>query len=165
MVTVDIIRELFKAVVESHRVGVSWSSVWNEALDADQDQAYPACIWSPPASGVVITPPDRGSSYSYDTFTVDCLFVDTTDSDRDTAQRDDAYERMEAIARQCFYRFRQLYVLDSITYQGITIDLGIETSPTFVAVWDAAGSMRTGARLTFTIKNNIPAPCPDGYFS
>jgi hypothetical protein len=72
---------------------------------------------------------------------------------------------MEALARQCFYRFRQLYILDSTTYQGVEIDLGIETSPVLTAIWDEAGRQTTGVRLTLTVKNNIPTPCFDGFFS
>lgn len=160
MVGVDIIRELFKGVVTSHVVGVSWLSDWTAALDTDLDLSYPACVWKPPTTGVII---DNG--VSFDTFGLDMVFVDDNDSDRSADQRDDAYERMEAIARQCFYRFRQLYVLDNAIYQGVTIDLSIETSPTLSAIWDEPGRMTTGARLTFTLRNNIPAPCPDGFFS
>ena len=160
MVGVDIIRELFKGVVTSHIVGVSWLSDWTAALDTDLDLSYPACVWKPPTTGVII---DNG--VSFDTFGLDMVFVDDNDSDRSADQRDDAYERMEAIARQCFYRFRQLYVLDNAIYQGVTIDLSIETSPTLSAIWDEPGRMTTGARLTFTLRNNIPAPCPDGFFS
>ena len=160
MVGVDIIRELFKGVVESHIVGISWMSDWTSALDADHDVSYPACVWKPPTTGVLID-----NSVSFDTFGLDMVFVDDNDSDRSADQRDDAYERMEAIARQCFYRFRQLYVLDNATYQGVTIDLSIETSPTLSPIWDEPGRMTTGARLTLTLRNNIPAPCPDGFFS
>jgi hypothetical protein len=160
MVGVDIIRDLFKGVVESHLIGITWLSDWTAALDSDLDHPYPACVWKPPTTGVVID-----GNISYDTFGLDVVFVDDTDSDRTAAQRDECYERMEAIARQCFYRFRQLYVLDNAVYQGVTIDLGIETSPVLSAIWDEPGRMTTGARMTVTFRNRIPAPCPDGYFS
>jgi hypothetical protein len=160
MLTVDILRDLFKGVVEAHIVGIAWTSNWTQALDADHDLHYPACVWAPPSTGIVV---DNG--FAYDTITIDCAFVDTTDSDRSQDQRDNAYERMEALARQCFYRFRQLYILDSTTYQGVEIDLGIETSPVLTAIWDEAGRQTTGVRLTLTVKNNIPTPCFDGFFS
>ena len=105
MVGVDIIRELFKGVVETHILGVSWLSDWTAALDMDDDLSYPACIWKPPTTGVIIE-----GDVSFDTFGLDVVFVDDTDSDRTSDQRDEAYERMEAVARQCFYRFRQLYI-------------------------------------------------------
>lgn len=160
MVGVDIIRELFKGVVETHILGVSWLSDWTAALDMDHDLSYPACIWKPPTTGVIID-----GDVSFDTFGLDVVFVDDTDSDRTSDQRDEAYERMEAVARQCFYRFRQLYILDNATYQGVTIDLDVETSPTLTALWDEPGRLTTGARMTVTFRNNIPAPCPDGFFS
>ena len=165
MVTPDIIKALFKGVVTAHRVGVSWASEWTAALDIDHGASYPLCVWKPPTSGVVIVPSERGPGYAYDVYGVDVLFLDKTDTDRAAEERDQAYERMEVIAKQCFYRFRELYVLDSSTYQGITIDLGVETAPVLTAVWDNAGTMTTGVRMTVTIKNNINTPCVDGYFS
>jgi hypothetical protein len=47
----------------------------------------------------------------------------------------------------------------------VTIDLDVETSPTLTALWDEPGRLTTGARMTVTFRNNIPAPCPDGFFS
>jgi hypothetical protein len=161
MVTVDIIKDLFKGVVTSHLAGVSWRTNWNAALDQDSDGDYPACLWKPPSTGVVLGP----VNVMYDTYTLDLLFIDDTEADRTPEQRDEAYERMEGIARQCFYRFRQLYILDSSSYQGVDIDLGVETSPILTAIWDEVGTMTTGCRMVFTIKNNIPTPCGDEYFS
>jgi hypothetical protein len=161
MVTEDIIKALWKGVIEAHKVEVSFSSEWTTALDADMDISYPACLWKPPTSGVVVTP----NGYAYDTFGIDMVMVDDTDSDRTADERDQAYERMAAIARQCFYRFRELYILDNRTYQGEVIDLGVETAPVFTAIWDEAGKMTTGVRMVLTLRNNINTPCVDEYFS
>ena len=161
MVSADIIKDLWKGVVEAHRAGLSFDSNWTAALDERMDASYPLVLWKPPTSGVVV----QDSGYAYDTFGVDMLFLDDMDSDRTPEQRDQTYARMDTIAKQCFYRFRQLYVRDSVTYQGVVVDLGIETNPVFTAVYDEAAKMTTGVRMTVTLKNNVQTPCMDGYFS
>jgi hypothetical protein len=165
MVTPDIIKALFKGVVTAHRVGVSWASEWTPALDADHSQSYPVCIWNVPPSGVALIPSGNGQQSAHDLFGIVVAFKEKTDTDRLPEERDQAHHRMEVIARQCFYRFRELYVLDSSTYQGETIDLKIETAPVFEALWDQAGTMTTGTTMSFVVRNNIPTPCVDGYFS
>lgn len=160
MLTVTTIRTLFKNVVTSYVEGISWASDWNKALDHDPTIAYPACLWKPPFTGCV-----KVGSTDADVFGLDVLLLDDTADDRTPEQRDEAYEKMEAIARICYRQFCKKYVKSTGLHEGQEIDLKVQNPPVFTAMWDQAGTMTTGVRMVVSFRNESPVPCLDALFN
>ena len=147
MVTVNVIRELMKAVVESYREGIAWASQWSEVLDSDGDRHYPACLWSPPT--VNLTADENG--IITESIGIDIAFVDNHASDRTGEQRDQVYERMQTVAAHVWMRFTERYMQEEAIYQGVNIALRQGGPVTFTAIWDGPESQMTGCRMTVTV--------------
>lgn len=160
MLTADVIREVFEAIVTSHKAGVSYISTWNLVKDDRTDIQYPVAFWGPLTTGLVAS-----AEVLVERFTVDMLFVDQTASDRTPLQRDQAHARMDAIAKQVWTRFHDLYIVRSSTWQGQAVDLIATTNPTFLPVFDAETQQRTGVRMTATLQSVAAPECVDTYFN
>jgi hypothetical protein len=161
VVTADRIREAFKAIVVSHKIGMSWISVWTNPLDEETQSCFPACWWGP-LSGTVT---DGEGIAPNDTFNIDVLFVDQTAGDRSQDERDGAHARMDAVARQCWRRFMDTYINNEGTFDGQLLDLAIGSTPTLSPVWDDKGEQLTGVRLTVTLTAVSVGTCMDEYFN
>jgi hypothetical protein len=164
VVTADVIREAFKGVVLSHVAGLSWLSVWQPVLDesAECSDTFPACWWGP-LSGAVT--PVGDSLAPVDTFNIDALFVDQTATARSQDERDAAHSRMDAIARQCWRRFQDLYLSDITTFDGVTLDFQQDAVASFQPVFDDGPKMTTGVRMTVTLNAVSLDTCMDQYFN
>lgn len=160
MVTADRIREAWRAIVESHRADVAFVSIWAMPLDDKEGTHYPACVWRPLTTGTVTTE----AHAIQDTFTVSMAFVDQTATDRGPDERDRAHDRMDAIARQCWYRFHELYVTSTGTVDGQTLDFTTDAAPTFTPVYDDGVHHLTGVTLQMTLTSNAPSYCLTSYF-
>ena len=137
---------MWSAIVLSHEDALSFQSAWNMALDADHDLSYPVCVWKEPEqSGVT-----QGKAI-LDAFTVQVVFAQKHTQERTTSVRDTAHGDMSITARQCFYRFLDIYTRTMTTFSGQDIDLRLEGSYTMTPFWDTAGTNTTGVILTFTV--------------
>ena len=145
MLSVDILRETWETVITSHKDGIAFLSRWSEVLDTDTDEAHPKVLWKPPT--ITLNPEGYGITQA---FTVDVLFLDTTAADRSTDTRDTTYERMAVLAVQCLARYRELYVQEDAIYQGVNLSMTQDGPAQLQAIWDNAGEMTTGCRLTVT---------------
>lgn len=159
MVTADIIRRSFEAIISKHKARLHFRSVWTNVLD-EADQCFPA-VWWGPLSGAIT--PVEGIA-PVDTFNVDMLFVDQTASDRQPDERDGAHDRMDAVARQVWRRFANLYVLNSSTFDGVEMDLALDAAPVLQPVYDDGAKHVTGVRLTVTLVATSADSCMDQYF-
>lgn len=153
MLSATTLRDMWEGIVTSHESGLSFHSVWNVVLDEDHDIDYPACIYrEPEQSGVT-----QGKAI-LDAFTVSMEFRKEHATERTTDERDTAHSDMSTVARECFYRFLDLYTRTMTTFNGEDIDLRLEGSYTITPFWDRAGTSTTGVVLTFTVIDNT-APC------
>ena len=144
---------MWSAIVLSHEDALSFQSAWNLALDANHDIAYPVCVWNPPeGSGIV-----QGNA-TLDAFTLQVVFAQKHTQERTTAVRDAAHSDMGVTARQCFYRFLNLYAFQQTTFNGSNINLKLSGGYTLTPFWDTAGTNTTGVILTFTVIDQ-DAPC------
>lgn len=89
-----------------------------------------------------------------DAFVVSIWFEDQHTTERTTDERDTVHSDMSTVARECFYRFKSLYI-DRIT-DGL--DLRLSGGYTITPFWDRVGTSTTGVVLTFTVIDTI-APC------
>lgn len=163
MVTTDVIQGAFRAIVESHVAGVSFYSVWSAIKDTESNTDFPACFWK--ATDTTANIIDSGAVR--DSFIIDCLFLEQTASDRSSASRDMAYHRMNAIARQCWGRFVQLYVNATGTFEGVDLDFSAEqsTDARFLRIFDSGTMQMTGCLLSVTVVSGAPTQCEDIYFN
>lgn len=147
MLSAELVRDMFEGIVTSHEDGLTFHSLWNTPLDQDHDLDYPAgvVLWKEPEQGGVL----EGRSI-LDRFTVQMAFVRQHDTERTTGERDAVHSDMSLVARQCFYRFHDLYVRNMTTFQGEDINIRLEGTYTLTPVWDQAGTSTTGVVLTFT---------------
>lgn len=163
MVTVDVIQGAFKAIVESHVSGVTFYSVWTPPKDEKAATQFPACFWK----GTDTTTTALESFALRDGFIIDCLFIEQTAVDRSSDERDEAYARMNAIARQCWSRFHQLYIAAEGVFQGVTMDFSNEKSSDarFLRFGDMGTMQMTGCLLQVTIVSGAATQCEDIYFN
>ena len=159
MVTSELLYAVFRAIVTAHVSNVSFFHDTNEILDRSNTVQYPTCGWKLPTAGLV-----REASVYFDTYTLKMLFVDQTASDRSPTEMLDAHARMEAIAKQCWIRFHDLYIVDVNTFEGQEVDVETVKDPMFTPVWDDGETMITGVMLTATVKTGKPE-CVTGYFA
>lgn len=162
MVTTDVIQGAFKAIVESHVTHPHFYSVWSSVKDEKAETFFPACFWKGTDTTIEMI-----NSYSLrDGFVIDCLFIDQTAVDRSSEARDQAYARMNAIARQCWGRFFDLYILNTGTYQGVEMDFDPQamSAVRFLRVGDIGTMQMTGCLLQVTIVSGAPTRCEDIYF-
>ena len=160
MLTVDRIRNAWKAIIESLVMDVEFISVWSWPLDDKQEVKYPAALWRPIITSEIIT-----EAFGFqDLFEVNITFADQTASDREAAERDSAHDRMETIAKVCWQRFATLYILNSATFQGVTFDFAQDPVVRFMPMWDTAGKHKTGVTMSVTLRSQSPAICLDDYF-
>ena len=100
-----------------------------------------------------------------DTFNIDVLFLDQTASDRLPDERDGAHDRMDAVARQCWRRYAELYVVDTSAFDGVDLDFALDAAAVFQPVYDDGTKMMTGVRLTVTLVATSNDTCMDDYFN
>ena len=160
VVTTDIIQGAWQDIITSHIAGVSFLSMWTPPLDDESVQDFPAAWWGPLKTGAVHNENRVGR---FDTFYVDVMFLDQTASDRPQVERDQAHSKMDAIARQCWLRFSELYIDNSTTFDGVTLDLQV-ASPTFDPVYDDGPKHLTGVRMTVTLMAEGYDECLTNYF-
>jgi len=159
--TATTIRDAFKAIVEAHIAGVSFHSVWTPAKDEDSATLFPTCLWGAPSTQVQTI----NSQALRPSFLMDCLFMEQTASDRTNAERDAAHSKMDAIARQCWAKFYQTYIIASNSFQGVPMDFDPEgITVTFLPIWDDRTMQMTGVRMSARIVSGAPDICED-YFN
>jgi len=147
------LRDMWSEIVRSHEDALSFQSAWTLALDANHDLVYPLCIWKEPeGSGIV-----QGKA-TLDAFTLQVVFAQKHTQERTTDVRDTAHGDMSVTARQCFYRFLNLYAFQQTTFNGDNINLKLSGGYTLTPFWDTAGTNTTGVILTFTVIDQ-DAPC------
>lgn len=137
-------------------------SVWSAIKDEKAQTLFPACFWK----GTDTTMTTIDSLALRDGFIIDCLFIDQTAVDRSSDERDQAYARMNAIARQCWAKFHQLYIANSTTFQGVELDFTPDqtSQARFLRVFDSGTMQMTGCLLNVTILSGAPTRCEDIYF-
>ena len=150
---------VWEAIVLSHKAGVSFHHDTNQILDRDAQLNWPACFWTLPTAGLV-----RAGEVYTDGYKFSLLFADQTASDRSPTEMMTAHARMEAIAKQCFIRFSDLYIVDSTTFEGELVDLELVGNVSITPVWDESGTMFTGVALSFSVKAT-QVECVDTYFN
>jgi len=160
VVTADIIRRSFRAIVEQHVAGLKWVSVWTNPLDEETQACFPACWWGALSGSV----PDGDGLAPTDAFNVDVAFLDQTAADRGSEERDEAHARMDAAARMVWRKFQSLYINNSTMFDGVLLDLSIGSTPTLEPMWDHGVSQLTGVRLTVTLTAVSVDTCMDDYF-
>lgn len=162
MVTTDVVQGAFQAIVESHITHPHFYSVWSPIKSEKAETLFPACFWR--GTDTTMTALDSGALR--DGFIIDCMFIDQTAVDRTPEERDQCYARMNAIARQCWARFHQLYINATGTFQGVTMDFDETQSSDarFSRVWDIGTMQMTGCLLRVTIVSGAPTVCEDIYF-
>ena len=161
MITADKIRKAWQDIVEAHVAGVAFVSVWTAFLDDKEETRYPVAVWRPVTTGAVTT--DAHSIQ--DTFAVSILYADQTATDRTTDARDRAHDRMDAVARQCWYRFHGLYIAATGTVDGTELDFTQDATPEFSPAYDATAKHLTGVTMEVTLRANPVTYCLDNYFS
>lgn len=161
MVTTDIVEKAWRDVVTSHVAGLSFTSDWQSMLDTERQPNFPASFWGPVTTAVVHGPNLVGRS---DTFDISIFYLDQTATDRSRNERDAAHARMDAIARQCWLRFHELYILNTTKVQGVTLDLG-DSLPRFLPVYDTVGQHLTGVRMEVTLTVVGYDECLTNYFT
>lgn len=159
MVTGELLYRVWEAVVGSHIAGVTFTHDTNKLLDRDAQMKFPACGWKLPTAGLV-----PAASVYMDSYRISMLFVDQTASDRDPVEMLSAHARMEAIAKQCFIRFSDLYIHETTAFEGVDVDLKLTGNPVFTPMWDDGETMLTGVMLAFTVEAN-EVECVDAYFA
>ena len=160
VVTANVIRELFAAVVASYKEGLTFYSQWSPDLDTSQDEANPKVIWVEPRVEIL-----EENGLQVQQFILNVLFLDQTAADRSPTVRDLTYERMQIVAAHVWARFRELYIVeDSVTYQGVPVDLKQVSAATFTAVWDRPGDMTTGCGMVVTVASPYQF-CAENYFN
>jgi len=162
VVTTDIIRGAWEDIITSHVADVSFLSMWTPMLDDESVQDFPAAWWGPLTTTIV---PNANRVGRSDVFNVDVMFLDQTATDRPQSERDGAHARMDAIARQCWLRFVELYVDATNTYDGVALDVSPTAQPTFQPVYDDGPKHLTGVRMTVTIDVLAFDNCMDTYFT
>lgn len=160
VVTVNVLRELFAAVVASYKEGLTFYSQWSPDLDTSQDEHNPKVIWVEPRVELI----EENGTQSQQ-FVLNVLFLDQTALDRSPTVRDLTYERMQIVAAHVWARFRELYIIeDEVIYQGVNVELQQASPATFTAVWDRPGDMTTGCGMVVTVSSPYQF-CAENYFN
>lgn len=159
MITANVLRETWKAVVEAYKEDITFLSVWSLVLDHDNDQRPAHCKWMQPQ--VQLIPDGRVMK---NLFTVDLWFEDTHENDRSPSTRDNVYERMQVVAAHCLLYYRELYCDQDTRYEGVDVRLTQEGPAVFTCSYDSAGAMATGCRLTVTFGSTVQF-CASDYFN
>lgn len=159
MVTANILREVWRAIVLAHKDGVTFTSEWSEVLDTDTSKHLPNVKWMPPTVQVT----EQGDIVRT-SFTCAMFFEDNHEADRTTGTRDDVYERMQVVAAQCLLMFRQMFVHDETKWEGVPVNVRQEGAASFNAAFDTPGTQITGCSLTVTFYTDNQL-CVDGYFN
>ena len=118
MVTTDLIKGAFEAIVTAHNARVAFVPMWVPALDESTETRYPAVWWGPLTSPLK---KEQGLSLQKQ-FVIDMMFLDQTDPSRSQNELLEAHSRMDAIATQVWMRFIQLYVDNAGSFQGVELD-------------------------------------------
>ena len=160
MVTVNVIREIFEGVVSSYKEGLAFFSQWSHVLDTGGSEHNPKVLWKQPGYQRVPLP-TAGVSQN---FTIDTIILDQTAQDRTPEERDQCFERMSIVAAHQLLRFRELYVDDEGSHQGVPVHLTQVGPASFTAIWDEAQQMTTGCRMTVTVSSAFQF-CSSDYFN
>ena len=153
MLSAQTVKDMFKGIVESHEDGLTFHSLWNPVLDQDHDLTYPVCLWKEPEQAGA----QEGRSI-LDRWTIQMAFLDQHATERTPDERDTVHSDMSVVARECFYRFHDLYVRNMTTYDGQDINIRLEGTYTLTPMWDGVGNSATGVMMTFTFIDQ-DAPC------
>lgn len=162
MVTVDLLRESFAAIVESHKADVTFYIIGTSAKDRG-DITFPACLWIEVAVTTSVATDENLIPVTSITFS--CAFLDEYATSRGRTAVANAFERMEAIGRQCWIKYHQTYIEESdATWQGERVDLAVETSPTFTPIVDHGPENVAGVLMEVTLSDLSTVECVDTYF-
>ena len=71
---------------------------------------------------------------------------------------------MNAIARQCWAKFHQLYINSTGTFEGVELDFSVDGNARFLRIGDVGTMQMTGCILQVTILSGAPTRCEDIYF-
>ena len=148
-------------MITSHIAGLSFTSEWQVILDTQREVNFPGAFWGPVTTGITH---GIGMAGRHDTFEIGVFFLDQTATDRTPTERDQAHARMDAIARQCWLRFHELYILNTATIQGVTVDLQPAT-PRFLPIYDDVGRHLTGVRMEVLLSVEGYDECLTNYFT
>lgn len=160
MVTTDLIKGTFEAIVTAHNARVAFVPMWVPALDESTETRYPAVWWGPLTSPLK---KEQGLSLQKQ-FVIDMMFLDQTDPSRSQNELLEAHSRMDAIATQVWMRFIQLYVDNAGSFQGVELDLTVADAR-LQPIYDDGTKHLTGVRLTSLITATNPETCLANYFT
>ena len=160
MVTTDLIKGAFEAIVTAHNARVAFVPMWVPALDESTETRYPAVWWGPLTSPLK---KEQGLSLQKQ-FVIDMMFLDQTDPSRSQNELLEAHSRMDAIATQVWMRFIQLYVDNAGSFQGEELDLTVADAR-LQPIYDDGTKHLTGVRLTSLITATNPETCLANYFT
>lgn len=160
MVTTDLIKGAFEAIITAHVARVAFAPMWVPVLDESTEQRYPAAWWGPLTSPLK---KEQGLSLQKQ-FVIDMMFLDQTATDRTQDELLEAHSRMDAIATQVWMKFLQLYVDNAGTFEGVKLDL-IASDARLEPVYDDGPKQLTGVRFTTMLTATDPETCLDNYFA
>ena len=161
MLTADLLRAIFQAIVTSHVADVAFYPVWSNALDKSEQHVWPRVYWKQPTVGMDV---DTSIPQIRNTYQVSFSVLGQVASDRAAGEVVAKHSEMAALASMFIARFADLYIFDTTSYQGVEIDVTMTGAPTLQPVWDAE-NMATGVIVTFTLSDNRNTPCFDDYFA
>ncbi len=160
MVTTDLIKGAFEAIVTALNVRVAFIPVWVKPLDEDTELRYPAVWWGPLSSPIS---KKKGLSAEVG-FSIDIMFLEQTDPNRSPNELLQAHSRMHAIGLICFLKFCQLYVDNAGSFQGVDLDMNV-TEAILLPVYDDGPKQLTGVNLKMTVVASGLETCLDNYFT
>ena len=160
MVTTDLIKGAFEAIVTAHNARVAFVPMWVPALDESTETRYPAVWWGPLTSPLK---KEQGLSLQKQ-FVIDMMFLDQTDPSRSQNELLEAHSRMDAIATQVWMRFIQFNVDNAGSFQGVELDLTVADAR-LQPIYDDGTKHLTGVRLTSLITATNPETCLANYFT
>ena len=159
MVTTDVLYEVWQDIVTRHVAGLSFTHETNVTKDQDAELAYPLAAWKLPTTMSV-----RVAEVNFDTFTLSIAFLDRTAADRDGVEMMRIHSRMNAIARQCWQKFHDDYLVSEGSWQGFDVPMEWLSDPVYTPIWDEGTMMRTGVALEVTVRAS-EVECVDTYFA
>lgn len=159
MVTTDVLYEVWQDIVTRHKSLRDFTHETNVTKDQDGQLPYPLAAWKLPTTMSV-----RVAEVNFDTFTLSIAFLDRTAADRSGLEMMRIHSRMNAIARQCWQKFHDDYLVNEGSWQGHDVPLEWLTDPVYTPIWDEGTMMRTGVALEVTVKAS-EVECVDTYFA
>ena len=159
MVTTELLYRIWEGIVTSHVADVGFTHETAVVKDQDAQLSYPLAAWFLPTTMSV-----RVADVNYTTFTLGLAYVDQTASDRSALEMMQVHARMEAIARQCWQKFHDDYLLMDGEFEGVSVGMEWLNDPVFTPIWDDGTMMRTGVKMEVSVKAT-DVECIDAYFA